>query len=371
VITVINRGGVILSQSHAMTRVLGYEQGELVGCQFFEYVHEGDIANVHAAFLRVVEGVLQDASIPFRHRVADGSYRIVEAAVCKLRSGSAACVIFSMRPGNDVRSALSGNHENETDLASASLAKDRFLAVLSHELRTPLTPALLGLIVLESDERFAEARPTLAMIRRNLELQSRLIEELMNFVAVGRHNVRLDLKLIDAHEAIRSVIEICQSDIDAAKMEVSCDLRASDHWVRADWLRLQQVMWNLLKNAIKFSPHPGSLCISTANEAAGQIAIEFVDHGVGIEPELLPLVFDPFQQGAHSNPQYPAGLGLGLFIANGLAVAQQGNLSVTSEGKGHGARFRLTFSTTSPGATSPTSDPLQGPGAFGRSSHAP
>ena len=169
--------------------------------------------------------------------------------------------------------------------------------MLAHELRTPLMPVLLGISEMQEDGRFAEAGPILAMMRRNIELQARLLEELMDFSAVGQHKMRLQLEPIDVHEAVRFVLEICQTEIAAARIEVNLDLQARENMVLADSLRLQQIMWNLVRNAVKFSPPGSNISITSANETPGTITLEFVDHGIGIEPEFLPLVFDPFQQG--------------------------------------------------------------------------
>jgi len=115
-----------------------------------------------------------------------------------------------------------------------------------------------------------------------------------------------------------------------------------ENTVLADSLRLQQIMWNLVRNAIKFSPAGSTISISSANETPGTITLEFVDHGIGIEPEFLPLVFDPFQQSERVlNRKHYDGLGLGMFIAKGLAEAQDGTLVVSSEGLGLGATFCL------------------------------
>jgi two-component system CheB/CheR fusion protein len=348
VVTVVNRSGTILSQNRAAKLVLGYDAEELVGGRIFEYIHENDLREVHSAFIAVIEGVRDYARVQFRHRAPDGSARTVDTTVCKLRGASTLAVVFTSRAVDNTLPAWSEALAEAVSPAEGALAKDRFLAVLSHELRTPLTPALLGLSELEEDERFLEARPTLALIRRNLELQSTLIEELMNFVAVGQHKLRLDLRFMDAHDAIRSVVGICRSDLESKQIKVVLSLLAARHWVQADSLRLQQVMWNLLKNAVKFSPQGSTLSISTSNSPSGQVAIDFVDQGIGIEPELLPHVFDAFRQAESSKQQHPGGLGLGLFIAKGLAEAQQGALSVASEGLGRGATFRLTLHSEHP-----------------------
>lgn len=344
VITVVNRQGAILSQSPPVSRVLGYEQEELVGSSIFNFIRDEDLPKVHSAFFNVAEGIQEHATAQFNHRSRDGSYRMVEATLGKLRENSSASVVFSLRPiGHPAREGVEFERREEEN-ALAALRKDRFLAMLSHELRTPLMPVLLCIGEMQEDERFAEALPILEMMRRNIELQSRLLEELTDFTMVGQHKVRLRPEPIDVHEAIRFVLEICQSEIAAARIEMLLDLRASENVVLADTLRLQQVMWNLVRNAIKFSPPGSSISIASANESPDSVTIAFVDHGIGIEPDFLPLVFDPFQQAERSmNNKHYGGLGLGMYIAKGLAEAQEGSLEASSEGIGLGATFRLTL----------------------------
>jgi len=344
VITVVDRQGAILSQTRPVNRVLGYEQDELIGTSIFNLIRDEDLACVHSAFFNVVEGIQEHATAQFNHRSRDGSYRMVEATLGKLREAESACVVFSLRPINQEMREGAEIERREAEAAHNSQPKDRFLAMLSHELRTPLMPVMLCIGELQEDERFAQARPVLAMMKRNIELQARLLDELADFTMVGQHKMRLRPEAIDVHVALRYVLEICRAEIAAARMEVKLDLRAPDNIVLADSLRLQQVMWNLVRNAIKFSPPGSSICISSANRAPGSVTLNFVDNGIGIEPELLPLVFDPFKQGERVvNKKQPGGLGLGMFIAKGLTEAQDGSLTVSSDGLGMGANFQLTL----------------------------
>jgi signal transduction histidine kinase len=194
------------------------------------------------------------------------------------------------------------------------------------------------------------------MIRRNLGLQSRLIEELTDYTTVGRHKVLMHPEAIDAHEHVRFVLEICRSEIAAAQIQVLLFLYAEENIVLADSMRLQQVMWNLIKNAIKFSTSGSAISVTSTNDAPGGLTLAFADRGIGIAPALLPLVFDAFRQGDHSMQHLHGGLGLGLFIARGLAEAQGGTLTAHSEGRGEGATFRLTLKTA------PTSNPQRNDG---------
>ena len=354
-ITVVNRQGAILSQNRPVSRVLGYEPEELLGTSIFEHIRDQDLPDVQSAFFNVIEGIQENATTQFNHRSRDGSYRMIEATLSKLRDGDSPSVVFILRPiSHPSREGIEFDRR-DAESKHVALPKDRFLAMLTHELRTPLMPVLLGISEMEENGRFGEAGPILAMMRRNIELQARLLEELMDFSTIGQHKLRLRPESIDVHEAVRFVLEICKGEIAAVRMEVNLDLQASSNMVVADSLRLQQIMWNLLRNAVKFSPPGSSIAIASTNETPGNLTLEFIDQGIGIEAEFLPLVFDPFQQSERViNRKHYGGLGLGMFIARGLAEAQGGSLVVSSEGLGEGATFRLTLKLAPPRGTEAT-----------------
>lgn len=336
VITVLNESGEVHYQNPAVTHLLGFPTEALIGRNFFELSHPEDRLELERAYFETSQRIRPATTVRFRHRAYDGSWLPVEATLGYWQSLEMAGVILIFRATNP-------REFEQTDDATKphpSVAKDRFLAMLSHELRTPLMPVLLGVTSLQQDERFVDALPTLAMILRNLELQSRLLEELEDFTALGQRKMRIRLESLDAHEAVHFVLETCQGVIEAAHIQVVLDLRAPEKFVLADASKLQQIMWNLIKNAIKFSIPGSTIQISSANDS-GRLTLQFSDHGMGIEPELLPLVFEPFQQGDQTMYQRYGGLGLGMYVAKGLATAQDATLTVASEGKNHGATFRL------------------------------
>lgn len=234
---------------------------------------------------------------------------------------------------------------------AAGRAKDRFLAVLSHELRTPLTPILLAAsALLEGDE--APTRPTLEMIRRNVALEVRLIDDLLDVVRIGRGELDLKMEVVDVHEVLGRASEICREEVSAAGLSVEFDLEAASHHVRADPARLLQVAWNLICNAAKFTPPGGTLAIRTVNgpESGGgrpgrAIVVEFRDTGPGVEPELLRRMFEPFEQGNPELRGRAAGMGLGLAISRAIAEAHGGRLTALSTGRGMGTTFRLELTT--------------------------
>jgi signal transduction histidine kinase/CheY-like chemotaxis protein len=232
---------------------------------------------------------------------------------------------------------------------SANRTKDNFLAMLSHELRTPLTPVVSFLDLLEAEPGQSETvRTALATIRRNIDLERRLIDDLLDLTRIARGKLALELKPIDAHEAIMHVVEICEPEAAEKHLQVELDLRATDAWVAADAAKFQQIIWNLLKNAIKFTPENGRIAITSANEERGSLRMEVRDNGIGIEPEAIDRVFNAFEQGDQSFQQRHGGLGLGLAISKAMAVGHGGSLVAMSDGRGRGTTFRLTMKTTEP-----------------------
>ena len=241
---------------------------------------------------------------------------------------------------------------------AANRAKDHFLAVLSHELRTPLTPTLTAAQSMETDPALpAEFREPVEMIRRNVELEVRLIDDLLDLTRVSRGKLELNLQRTDAHDVLRQAIAICASDLRGKQLELALDLSAPAPCVRADPARLQQVAWNLLKNAVKFTDVGGRVSVRSWNEpppvptaaAAGSraaapigwFAAEVSDTGIGIEPAVLTRIFDAFEQGGKAITRQFGGLGLGLAISRALAEQHGGTLSAASAGPGRGATFTL------------------------------
>ncbi len=344
-ITVVNRGGLIVSQSRTASRMLGFETGEQIGRSVFDLVDPGELHQFYSVFFNVIEGFRADAVAEFHLLARNGSYRAIEATVSKLQDPVQMCVVLTCRDVSVRRPAHEESIRREVVLAGALLDRDRFLAVLSHELRVPLSPIRLGLDLLDGEELSPDAHSSLRMVRRNLDLQAHLLDDLMDFTTLGQQKVRLRSAAIDAHEAIRLVLEICRSDLTAARIEVRLDLRAVENVVLADPVRLKQVLWNLVKNAVKFSPPDSRITVSTTDQTSGWLTIEVADEGMGIEPALLAVVFDSFRQGDPASAPRNDGMGLGLFIAKGMTEAHGGTLTVHSEGRGKGATFRLAIPT--------------------------
>jgi PAS domain S-box-containing protein len=247
----------------------------------------------------------------------------------------------------------------------ANRAKDQFLAVLSHELRTPLNPILLAVTsMLERPTSPEDVRPNLEMIRLYVNLQARLIDDLLDVMRIVRGKMPLHWEVADCHSLIRQAIQVCRSEVLGKVLRLELDLAAEHHHINADPARLQQVFWNLLKNAVKFTPEGGAVTIRTRNQGDGdhkpgapRLIIEVSDTGIGIEPGMVAKVFDPFQQGESSITRRFGGLGLGLAISKGIVEGHGGLLTAESAGESRGSTFRVELPAL----------PVPKPGEDGRS----
>ena len=239
--------------------------------------------------------------------------------------------------------------QQKSVVEAANRTKDNFLAMLSHELRTPLTPVMSALDSLQQDSTQPEdTKASLAMIRRNVELESQLIADLLDLTRIAKNKLDLKFDPVDAHEAIYNVVEICRPEANVKLLRVYTDLRAGAHHVSADAAKFQQIIWNLLKNAIKFTPEGGEIIISSCNSAPQSLTICVRDTGIGIEPGVMDRIFDPFEQGELSAQRRFGGLGLGLAISKSLTEAHGGTLIAKSEGHNRGTTFLLTLKTVAP-----------------------
>jgi len=224
----------------------------------------------------------------------------------------------------------------------ANRAKDQFLAMLSHELRTPLTPVLMTIASLRGQTDISdELRRDLEVLQRNVELEALLIDDLLDLTRITNGKLELRLDGVDVHAELEHALNISEADVAAKNLSVTRRFKAPEHRCWADAARLQQVFWNLVKNAVKFTGPGGEIVVQTRNDSAHNIVVEFIDTGIGIAPELLPRIFDAFEQGGRSITGQYGGLGLGLAISKRVIDLHGGTITAHSEGTGRGARFAV------------------------------
>ena len=235
-------------------------------------------------------------------------------------------------------------------LAHVSEAKDYFMAVLSHELRTPLTPVLATVAMLQKDGRFdADTHEQLDVIRRNADLEVRLIDDLLDVTRISRGKVEMDKHPVELGGIIQHAVEVCQPDIEARNLQFRVDAADGPYMVDADAARLQQVFWNLLRNSIKFTPVDGCVSIRCRRDGKDHVLVEVIDNGIGIEADVLPRLFSAFEQAERSITRRFGGLGLGLNISKVMVEMHGGTISAHSEGTNKGSMLRVRLPLLSAG----------------------
>src|SRR5437868_4926711 len=247
------------------------------------------------------------------------------------------------------------------ELLSANAAKDQFLALLSHELLNPLSPVIAMVAALETHVAdSAEARQALDVIRRNVELEARLIDDLLDITRIAKGKLKLSLEPVSVHNVLQRALEICREEISQKALEIELNLNAHDHFVQGDPARLQQVFWNLIKNSVKFTDAGGRISLATSNPQPGQIEIDVSDSGIGIEPDKVSKIFTAFEQGQSSITRKFGGLGLGLAISKAMVLAHGGIISASSPGPNCGATFSVRLGTIAEPAAKDGESPPNG-----------
>jgi PAS domain S-box-containing protein len=344
-VILLDDGGRIHFWNRAAREMFGYEAQEVIGRGAdLLFPPEDDPTAALAAELQ--EARTHGKASDDRWLVArDGRRLLAEGVVTALQDDCGRPSGFCKL----VHDATSRHHASRALQAAmeeadrANRAKDRFLAVLSHELRTPLAPITTAVHVLEKaatvDPRHRDLLP---MIRRNVALEARLIDDLLDLTAIGAGKVSLHRERMDMHQVLRAVLAMVAESLQEKQIRLELRLEAANPFVEADQARMQQVLWNVIRNAVKFTPVGGRIVLHTANEG-GEFVLGCTDSGIGISGEALPRIFQPFEQAdAEVSHQY-GGLGLGLAIAHGLMVQHGGRIRAASKGRGLGATFAIAL----------------------------
>lgn len=280
--------------------------------------------------------------------------------------GSQVGVLHSVDPLRDSTGAIVGAVGVFTDITERHLAmialkqayreaqaandaKDRFIAILSHELRTPLMPVMTAIQMLETElDLPPAARESVTMIRRNAELASRLIDDLLDANRIRHGKLHLEQHPADMHQACRNVVESCRSELANRRLRAELQLEATRFWVMSEPARLQQILWNLMNNAMKFTSPYGQITIRSDNPDPQTIRMAISDTGSGIDASDLSRIFEPFEQGQNRLARAGGGLGLGLSICKGLITLMGGTITASSDGRGKGASFVMHLPTIDP-----------------------
>jgi len=229
----------------------------------------------------------------------------------------------------------------------ATRLKDEFVATLSHELRTPLNAIVGWASILRSDRRVSSLAQGMEVIERNAKAQAQMIEDLLDMSRIVSGKLRIDLQLIDPAAVLKAAVASIRPSADVKEIEFEATLEPVG-LIHSDAGRLQQIIWNLLTNAIKFTPHKGSVRVVLRRTADSLVEITVTDTGRGIPAEFLPYVFDRFRQADASTTRRHGGLGLGLSIVKSLVEMHKGTVEAHSDGEGQGATFTLRLPLVRP-----------------------
>jgi PAS domain S-box-containing protein len=292
--------------------------GEVIGSLFFGHPEP---AMFSERTERIIGGIAAQAGI------AIDNARLYEAA---------------QQAAEERKILLDSERSARAEAERTSQMKDEFLATLSHELRTPLTAILGWAQVLRRGSRDqADLHRGLQTIERNARAQAQLIEDLLDMSRITSGKVLLDMQILSPLMVVDAAIETVRPAADAKNILIERDFD-SVGLVAADPSRLQQVVWNLLTNAIKFTAKDGAVRV-TVKEAEGHVAITVADTGIGIRPEFLAHVFERFRQADSTTTRRHGGLGLGLSIVKQLVEQHGGTVAVSSAGEGCGASFTVSL----------------------------
>jgi PAS domain S-box-containing protein len=362
--------GNVTTWNAGARRIKGYEASEIIGRHFSLFYPKEDVeAGKPEQELRIARerGSVQDEGWRLRK---DGSRFVANVLITAVYDEAGALRGFAkvtrditeQQQAEETRQALL-QAEEETRRAEASYlvsqeanrAKDEFLMTLSHELRTPMTAILGWSRLLPSisphDPTFAEA---IASIARSAELQTKLIDDVLDVSRIVSGKLRLNLEVVDVARVVNGAIDAIRASANARKIAVVSSFAPGLGTIVADPTRLQQIIWNLLTNAVRFTPKNGRIDVG-GRRVASQVQITVKDSGEGIDPEFLPHIFEPFRQAEHPRTRIHGGLGLGLSIVRHLSEAHGGGSTAQSAGRGKGATFTITLPVGSVSAITPKS----------------
>jgi PAS domain S-box-containing protein len=342
-----NAEGKMEGEQPGWSSFTGQTREEYQGYGWANAVHPEDAQPTIDAW---EDAVARHETFVFEHRLRrhDGKWRR-----CSIRAVPVLNAAGEVREWVGVHNDITEQQEAEESLRaakeeaeSASRAKDHFLAQLSHELRTPLTPVLMTSAALREDDSLpAGLREHLAMIERNVALEARLIDDLLDLTRITRGKLAVRAEPCDMDSLINLAVEIVRDEAREKQVAFTLELNARRNQVIGDPARLQQVFWNLLRNAVKFTSHGGHVhirsedVVSTAEGDCGQhVRIQVSDDGIGFNAEAAERIFEPFFQAATG---HGAGLGLGLAIARAIVDQHHGRISAASAGSGQGATFTI------------------------------
>jgi PAS domain S-box-containing protein len=352
---IISKGldGIITSWNHSAERLFGYTAAEAIGKPISILFPADRLEEEPKIIERLKRGERVDHFETVRVR-KDGTPLEISLTVSPLKDASGRVVGASKisRDITELKRVRAELREAKESAEAADKSKDRFLAALSHELRTPLSPVLMTAQAMEMNSSLPPAfRNDIAIIRRNVELEAKLIDDLLDLSRVIAGKLTLNPSIIDVNEAVGHVCATCRPFILEKAIRLHCSQPDAAPYVKADPTRLQQVLWNLLRNAAKFTPERGHIYVSISRIGEDRVRMQLRDTGIGIAPDVLPRIFNAFEQGDVAITRQFGGMGLGLAISKALVEMQQGTIRAESGGKNCGATFTVELPVAAPPPT--------------------
>lgn len=337
--------GIIQSWNKGAEKIFGYTAEEVVGKSVTILIPPEHHDEEPVILARVRAGERVDHYQTIRKR-KDGRLIDISLTVSPIKN-SVGQIVGASKIARDITDrnlAIAELKRAHDEIARTSQAKDDFLAMLSHELRTPLNPVLL----ISSDAAAnldlpPGIRANFDLIRRSVEMESRLIDDLLDLTRIKSGKLKIEKQETNIYDVLADAVSMVQSEIEQKKIDLSQNLENSQSVISGDKTRLQQIFWNVLKNAIKFSPPEGKIAIH-AYATEGCYVVKITDTGIGMTPEELAQAFEPFRQGEHSaQARRFGGLGLGLTITKKLVELHSGEIGAFSAGRNLGSTFTMKF----------------------------
>lgn len=335
-----------LEVNPAMCRVLGRRREEIVGFPLLSFIPPGGPSDSLA-----IQGSLEETGIwrgTFAMAGPDGhlihlEWHISARSFPGIRLAVVTDISDRMRFESERNDLLASERSARAEAERANYLKDEFLSTLSHELRTPLNSILLWTQRLQHDvDDRSQVERGLSAIERNTKVQAQLISDLLDVSAIVSGKLRLEIRPLDLAAMIKAALEGLSPAIDAKQLKLQSWFDVNAGLISGDAERLQQVVWNLVNNAIKFTPSGGHIDLRL-ERVESHVEMCVADDGQGIRPELLPYLFDRFRQGDVKSNRSHGGLGLGLAIVKHLVEMHGGTVTASSAGLGHGAKFTVTL----------------------------
>ncbi|MFL6227581.1 MAG: PAS domain S-box protein [Pyrinomonadaceae bacterium] len=340
---IVGLDGFFRRVNPAFERVLGYTAEEMLASPIFDFIHPEDRDATRASYEKLSQGE-PTKSLENRFRCQDGSYKWVGWSYFPVPEEGLAFGVG--RDTTQIRQVHEVLRLRAEEMEQANRIKDEFLATLSHELRTPLT-AMLGWSRLLRSGQLDEAgrERAVQIIERNAEAQARLIEDLLDVSRIITGKLRLEVRPVSLAPVVEAVVNGLRPAAETKSLQLEVLIDPASGVVTGDPERLQQVVWNLVSNAIKFTPKEGRVEVRLEQtDAHARILVR--DTGIGINADALPHIFERFHQADSSNTREHGGLGLGLAIVRNLVELQGGSVSAESPGKGQGSVFTVELPLT-------------------------